>query len=61
SNLPAWTAEDDAAARRGFDPRPAMMIHLPGQTAPATHSRPWSILNVHEVMEQIVKGQPVVF
>ncbi len=60
-NLPAWSDEDDAAARRGFDPRPAMIIHQPGQTKPLTNDRPWSILNVHEVLEQIVHGQPVTY
>jgi hypothetical protein len=60
-NLPAWTDEDDAEARHGFDPHPAMIIHQPGQTTPLTNDRPWSILNVHEVLEQTVKGQPVTY
>jgi|GEM_PF-624363 len=57
--LPAWTDEDDAASRNGFDPRPAVLIHLPGQSRPATDAAPWPILNVHTVVEQTLHGQPV--
>jgi len=59
--MPAWTDEDDAASRGGFDPRPAVLIHQAGQTTPETNSRPWSILNIHEVLEQVLHGQPVHF
>ena len=59
--MPAWTDEDDAASRNGFDPRPAVLIHLAGQTKPETNSRPWSILNIHEVLEQVLHGQAVHF
>jgi len=57
--LPAWTAEDDAASHDDFDPRPAMIIHQPGQTQPATVSTPWPLLNVHSVVEQTLHNQPV--
>ena len=59
--MPAWTDEDDAASRGGFDPRPAVLIHQAGQTTPGTNSRPWSILNIHEVLEQVLHGQAVHF
>jgi hypothetical protein len=59
--MPAWTDEDDAASRNGFDPRPAVLIHQAGQTTPGTNSRPWSILNIHEVLEQVLHGQAVHF
>jgi hypothetical protein len=59
--MPAWTDEDDAASRGGFDPRPAVLIHQAGQTAPETNSRPWSILNIHEVLEQVLHSEPVHF
>jgi hypothetical protein len=54
--LPAWTSEDDAISRGGFDPRPAMLIHAAGQTAPGTDSSKWSELNVHSVVEQVLRG-----
>jgi hypothetical protein len=56
--LPAWTDEDDAASRSGFDPRPALVIHAPGQTKSATNATAWSLLNVHRVVEQALRGQP---
>jgi hypothetical protein len=59
--LPAWTDEDDAASRNGFDPRPALIIHQAGQTAPATDGAAWSLLNVHTVVEQVLHGQPVAY
>jgi hypothetical protein len=57
--LPAWTDEDDAASRNGFDPRPAVIIHQAGQTTPQVNNAPWSLLNVHGVVEQVLHGQPV--
>jgi len=59
--MPAWTDEDDAASRNGFDPRPAVLIHQAGQAQPETYNRPWSILNIHEVLEELVHGQPIHF
>lgn len=58
---PAWTEQDDAASRNGYDPRPAMLIHLAGQSPAAIHSARWSLLNIHAVVEQVLHGQPVTF
>jgi hypothetical protein len=59
--LPAWTDEDDAATRNGFDPRPALIVHQAGQTTPATNASPWLLLNIHNVVEQVLHNQPVTF
>jgi hypothetical protein len=59
--LPAWTDEDDAASRDTFDPRPALLIHQAGQSQPQTNATAWPLLSVHDVLEQVVKGQPVHF
>jgi hypothetical protein len=56
---PAWTAEDDAASRSGFDPRPAVIIHQAGQTQSQVNATAWSLLNVHTVIEQVLHGEPV--
>jgi hypothetical protein len=56
-SLPAWTDEDDAASRNIFDPRPAVIIHQPGETTPQTDASPWSILNIHQVIEQVLHTQ----
>ena len=49
--LPAWTDEDDNASRGVFDPRPLVLIHHAGQTAPQTVSAEWPLLNIHQVLE----------
>jgi hypothetical protein len=60
-NQPTWTDEDDEASRSGFDPRPAVIIHQAGQTQPEVNATPWSLINVHTVVEQVVHGEPVHF
>jgi hypothetical protein len=59
--LPSWTDEDDAASHDTFDPRPALIIHQPGQTQPQTVSQPWPLLRVHDVVENVIKGSPAVY
>jgi hypothetical protein len=54
--LPAWTEEDDAASRGVFDQRPALIIHQPGQNQPQTVTAAWPIIQVHDVVEQILRG-----
>ncbi len=56
---PAWTPEDEAAARGGFDARPAVMVRAAGQTQAAVNGAPWSLLNVHTIVEQVVRGEAV--
>jgi len=55
--LPAWTEEDEVASRGIFDPRPALLIHQPAQSTPQTVSTPWPILQVHSVVQQILRSQ----
>jgi hypothetical protein len=56
--LPAWTEEDDAAARNFFDTRPALLVHHAGQTQPLTESSAWPLIQVHQVVENVLQGQP---
>ncbi len=56
-SLAAWTDEDDAASRGVFDPRPAIIIHQAGETTPQTDASPWSLLNIHQVIEQTLHTQ----
>jgi hypothetical protein len=53
---PAWTAEDAQASRSGFDPRPAVIIHHPGQTTGELVQTPWSVINVHSLVEEALRG-----
>jgi membrane-anchored protein YejM (alkaline phosphatase superfamily) len=59
--LPAWTDEDDHASRGEFDTRPALLVHLAGQTAPRTNSTAWPVVQVHDVADEIVRGEKVKF
>jgi len=59
--LPAWTEEDDAASRGVFDTRPALLIHRPGQTQPQTVFTAWPLIQVHGVVEQVIRNQPPTF
>jgi hypothetical protein len=59
--LPAWTEEDDAASRGVFDPRPALLIHQPGQSQPEAVTNPWPILQIHSVVEQVLQNRQPAF
>ena len=56
--LPAWTTEDEAASRGLFDPRPALLIHQPAQSTPRTVATPWPLIQVHSVVQQLLRNQP---
>ena len=58
SGLRFWTQEDEAASHGGvFDPRPLLMIHLAGQTTPATVNEPFPLLGVHDILDDLVTGK----
>jgi hypothetical protein len=59
--LPAWTPEDDVASREVFDTRPAMIIHQAGQTQPQIVSTPWSLIDVHTFVDDVLRGRAVFF
>ena len=59
NDQPGWTAEDAQASRSGFDPRPAVIVHRAGQTKGDLNTTPWSLLNVHTVVEQVLHGDAV--
>jgi hypothetical protein len=56
SDEPGWTLEDREASRRGFDARPAVLVHRAGQTGEELNAAPWSLLNVHRVVEEVLHG-----
>jgi hypothetical protein len=54
----AWSPEDERATGGGrFDPRPVLMVHLPGSTTPETIARPTSELIVHTMLEAMLRNQ----
>ncbi len=57
-----WTPEDEAASHGGvFDSRPMLMVHLAGQTTPATVSEPFPLLKVHDILNDLAAGKPSTF
>ena len=53
-----WTAEDEAASRNGhFDPRPVILVHLPGQQSGAKMSQPFPLLRMHGMIDQMLAGK----
>ncbi len=56
NDQPGWTAEDAEASRDGFDERPAVIVHHAGQTQAEENASPWSLINVHDVVEQVLHG-----
>ena len=59
--MPAWTAEDESASSGVFDSRPAVLVHQAGQTQAQTITSRWSLLNVHELLEDVLQGKPMHF
>jgi Sulfatase len=58
SPMPSWIAEDQAASHgRAFDSRPLLMIHLAGQTTTRTVTAPFPLLNVHTVLDSLLRAE----
>jgi hypothetical protein len=53
-----WTAEDDRASRGKFDPRPVLIVRLPGETKPYDVSQPFSAVKEHDLVESLLKTTP---
>ncbi len=56
---PAWTEEDDAASRGVFDTRPALLIHRPGQSQTQTNTTAWPLMRIHDVVDEMLRGEAV--
>jgi hypothetical protein len=52
-----WSPEDERASGGRFDPRPVLMVHLPGSTTAQTIARPTSELIVHTMLEAMLRNQ----
>lgn len=53
-----WTAEGEAASHgETFDPRPVLMVHLPGQTLQETVTTPFSLLRVHDILNALIEAR----
>jgi hypothetical protein len=58
SRTPYWTQEDQKASNnRKFDPRPVIMVHLPGQTTPQTVATAFQLIGLHTVLDDLLRGE----
>ena len=58
SPTPSWTMEDRLASHDGsYDARPVLMVHLAGQTTPATVTAPYPLLQVHDILDDLIEGK----
>jgi hypothetical protein len=53
-----WTAEDERASHEKFDPRPVLMVRLPGETEPYTISQPFFAVKEHDLIQDLLKTEP---
>ena len=52
-----WTKEDEEAAKSGFDPRPVLLVHFPGQQKGPTITQPMNSLVMHDAIAEILRGR----
>jgi hypothetical protein len=52
-----FTKEEEVVSGGRFDPRPVLMIHLPGQQAGHEVSEPFDEIRIHEIIERMLRGQ----
>jgi len=55
---PFWSPEAERATHGGkFDPRPVLMVHLPGSDTGQVIAKPVNVLVVHPILESLLRGQ----
>jgi hypothetical protein len=54
---PQWTKEEEVASRNRFDPRPVLMIHLPGERTENDINGPFDDIRLHDIIESMLRGQ----
>ncbi len=52
---PLWTKEDEKVSGNRFDPRPVLMVHLPGQSAPSVIEQPFPALKEHDLIKTLMQ------
>jgi arylsulfatase A-like enzyme len=54
---PQWNKEEETASHGRFDPRPVLMIHLPGQAGEYDVTRPFDEIKIHDIIARMLRGQ----
>jgi hypothetical protein len=52
-----WSEAEEKASHGRFDPRPVLIVHLPGQKTAETIARPANALIVHAILEALLRGK----
>jgi hypothetical protein len=52
-----WTAEEEQASHGRLDPRPMLMIHMPGQQTERDITKPFEEIRLHEIIEHLLRGE----
>jgi hypothetical protein len=55
-NSAGWTNEDEQLAKGGFDPRPVLLVHFPGEEQGSAISEPVDSLVMHEILQETLRG-----
>jgi hypothetical protein len=52
-----WTDEEERASHNRLDPRPVLMIHMPGQQIERDVTTPFAEIRLHDVLEHLLRGE----
>jgi sulfatase-like protein len=55
--LSDWTPEEGQISGERFDPRPVLMVHLPGSEEGRAIARPTSLMVVHSIIDAMLRGK----
>jgi hypothetical protein len=47
-----WSPEDQEISQGVFDPRPALLVHLPAQSSPATVTTAFPLVQLHDLIDR---------
>jgi hypothetical protein len=53
----SWTAEDERVSQGKFDSRSVLMVHFPGENAGTTVAGKFPGLNLHNLLQAMLKGE----
>jgi len=54
---PMWTAEDERVSQGRFDPRPVLMVRLPGSASSERIEKAFPELETHGLIEEMIAGK----
>jgi hypothetical protein len=56
-NSAGWTIEDEQVAKGGFDSRPVLLVHFPGETDGHTIGRAINSVVMHDILQDMLRGK----